>query len=272
MSDGSRPPGRSEDPRDDGIFPLPRVPRWGKASGSVDDEQFLEGPRSRLSELLRAVKIFAEFIKGFRALHFVGPCVTVFGSARFDELHPHYAAARDMGQRLGRAGFTVMTGGGPGIMEAANRGAHEIGAPSIGCNILLPHEQKPNPYVDRWVDFHYFFVRKVMLVKYSYAFVAYPGGFGTLDEIFETLTLVQTGKIKDFPIVLMGTEYWRPLMDFLHGTLVREGTVDPDDPDRVLVTDSPDEAVAHIVARTAAFGLAVRKRPVEHSLLMEKSA
>ena len=269
MTESGPPHVHLEDPRDDGIFPPPRLPRWGKASASSEEETFLEGPRSRRSELLRAVKIFLEFIKGFRALHFVGPCVTVFGSARFDELHPHYAAARDMGQRLGRAGFTVMTGGGPGIMEAANRGAHEIGAPSIGCNILLPHEQKPNPYVDRWIDFHYFFVRKVMLVKYSYAFVAFPGGFGTLDEIFETLTLVQTGKIKDFPIVLMGVEYWAPLMDFLRGTLVREGTVDRDDPERVLVTDSQEEAVAHIVSRTAAFGLQMRKRPHRQAILME---
>jgi uncharacterized protein (TIGR00730 family) len=270
MSEGDRAPAHQQDPRDDGIFPPPRQPRWGKASGSVEEELFLEGPRSRSSELLRAGKIFLEFIKGFRGLHFVGPCVTVFGSARFDELHPHYAAARAMGQRLGRAGFTVMTGGGPGIMEAANRGAHEIGAPSVGCNIQLPFEQKPNPYVDRWIDFHYFFVRKVMLVKYSYAFVAFPGGFGTLDEIFETLTLVQTGKIKDFPIVLMGVEYWRPLMDFLRGTLVREGTVDPDDPDRVLVTDSPEEAVAHILERASSFGIKGRKRA--QALLMEKSA
>jgi len=245
---------------------------WGKAPGALEEIQFLRGPQPRTVELWRAIRIFAEFMRGFRALHFIGPCITVFGSARFPETHPYYVLARQLGGRLARAGFTVMTGGGPGIMEAANRGAHEIGAPSIGCNIQLPHEQKPNPYVDRWIDFHYFFVRKVMLVKYSYAFVAFPGGFGTLDEIFETLTLVQTGKIKDFPIVLMGTDYWRPLMDFLHGTLVREHTIDPGDPARVLLTDSAEEAVVHIVDRAQSFGLERRSRPRRQPLLLEGEA
>jgi uncharacterized protein (TIGR00730 family) len=142
--------------------------------------------------------------------------VTVFGSARFTEEHMYYALAREIGQQLARAGFTVMTGGGPGIMEVANRGAKEAGGYSVGCNIELPQEQKPNPYLDRWVTFRHFFVRKLMLVKYSYAFIALPGGFGTLDEIFETATLIQTHKIKDFPLVLVGKDYWRPLLDFLH--------------------------------------------------------
>jgi uncharacterized protein (TIGR00730 family) len=147
-------------------------------------------------ELIRVLRIMVEFVRGFRALHFVGPCVTVFGSARFKEDHPYYALGREVGRELARAGFTVMTGGGPGIMEAANRGAKEVGGRSVGCNIELPAEQKPNQYLDRFITFHHFFVRKVMLVKYSYAFVALPGGFGTLDEIFETATLVQTGKIR----------------------------------------------------------------------------
>jgi len=157
----------------------------------------------------------AEFIRGFRALHFVGPCVTVFGSARFKDDHPYYILARDVGSGLSRLGFTVMTGGGPGIMEAANRGAKESGGISIGCNIRLPKEQLPNPYLDRFVVFRYFFVRKVMLIKYSYAFVVLPGGFGTMDELFEAMTLIQTGKIRNFPVVLMGRNFYVQLLEFL---------------------------------------------------------
>jgi uncharacterized protein (TIGR00730 family) len=191
-----------------------------------------------------------EFVRGFRALHFVGPCVTVFGSARFKEDHPYYALGREVGRELARAGFTVMTGGGPGIMEAAN--------------IELPAEQKPNPYLDRWITFHHFFVRKVMLVKYSYAFVALPGGFGTLDEIFETATLVQTGKIKGFPIVLVGRDFWEPLVEFLRARPLAAGTIGTEDVERLVVTDSPVE-VARSVADTAMrrFGLTYgpRARP-----------
>ena len=153
------------------------------------------------------------------------------------------SSAREVGQRLARAGFTVMTGGGPGIMEAANRGAKEAGGYSVGCNIVLPQEQKPNHYLDCWLTFRHFFVRKLMLVKYSYAFIALPGGFGTLDEIFETATLIQTHKIKDFPLVLVGKEYWRPLLEFLHDRLVESKTIDAIDAERILVTDSADEAV-----------------------------
>ncbi len=220
--------------------------RWGRGSAAQGPQGFLEGPHPRGLELGWALHIFGEFIRGFRALHFVGPCVTVFGSARFGEGHPYYALGREVGARLARAGFTVMTGGGPGIMEAANRGAREAGGRSIGCNIDLPHEQQPNAYLDRWVTFGHFFVRKVMLVKYSYAFIALPGGFGTLDEIFETATLIQTGKIQDFPLVLMGTEFWRPLLEFLRDDLVRAGTIDPGDAARLRVTDSPAEAVASV--------------------------
>lgn len=187
-------------PGDGTLAALTPPASWGRTSGPPDVTRFLEGPHARRSELLRALETFVELIRGFRALHFVGPCVTVFGSARFKEDHPYYALARELGRGLAELGFTVMTGGGPGIMEAANRGAREAGGRSIGCNIGLPREQAPNAYLDRWVTFHRFFVRKVMLVKYSYAFVALPGGFGTLDEIFETATLIQTGKIRDFPL------------------------------------------------------------------------
>jgi uncharacterized protein (TIGR00730 family) len=225
-------------------------PRWGKATRSREERSFLSGPKRRLEEARRSLRIFLEFIRGFRALHFVGPCVTVFGSARFKEDHKHYILAREMGRRISQLGFTVMTGGGPGIMEAANRGAQEAGGASIGCNIQLPMEQRPNPYLDRFVEFRYFFVRKVMLVKYSYAFVVLPGGFGTLDELFEALTLIQTEKIDGFPVVLMGVDYWTPLMEFFRARLIAEGTINPHDINLLLLTDSPDEAIAHIAACT----------------------
>ena len=220
--------------------------RWGKESAAPEVVRFLQGPQPRGFELRRALRIFFEVMRGFRTLHFVGPCVTVFGSARFGEDHPYYALARDVGARLAGAGFTVMTGGGPGIMEAANRGAREAGGRSIGCNIELPQEQKPNPYLDHWITFRHFFVRKLMLVKYSYAFIAMPGGFGTLDEIFETATLIQTGKILDFPLVLMGQTFWQPLLDFFRGRLIEEGTIDRRDAERIVVTDSAADAVARI--------------------------
>lgn len=223
-------------------------PEWGKAPPSPEERIFLEGPRSRLEEFGRVLRVGLEFIRGFRALHFVGPCVTVFGSARFTEEHRYYALARAVGRELARTGFTVMTGGGPGIMEAANRGAKEGGGPSVGCNIELPHEQHPNPFLDRFVEFRYFFVRKVMLVKYSYGFVVLPGGFGTLDELFETATLIQTRKIEDFPLVLMGRDFWEPMLAFLRDTMVAERTIAPEDYHSIFVTDSPEEAVAHIRA------------------------
>ena len=221
--------------------------RWGKVAAEKTEIRFLEGPHSRGAELLGVFRICRELIRGFRTLHFVGPCVTVFGSARFRESHAYYALARQVGEHLTRAGFTVMTGGGPGIMEAANRGAKEAGGRSVGCNIELPTEQQPNPYLDTMVTFRHFYIRKVMLVKYSYAFVVMPGGYGTLDELFETATLVQTGKIKDFPIVLMGVAYWKPMIDFLRTTMVGERTIDAFDVDRLIVTDSPEEATARIV-------------------------
>ncbi len=233
-----------------------QAPRWGKGTEQAEDGRFLEGPHPRAYELRRLLRICADFIRGFRGLHFVGPCVTVFGSARFQQDHRYYEMAREMGRRLGRAGFTVLTGGGPGIMEAANRGARDVAARSIGCNIILPKEQKPNPFLDRWVEFRYFFVRKVMLVKYSYAFVVFPGGFGTMDEIFECATLIQTGKIRNFPLILMGTDYWKPLQEFICHGMVGEATILPTDCDRLFFTDSLDEAMERILtAATKEFGL-----------------
>ena len=219
---------------------------WGKEPPRGDDQRLLAGPRLRREELRRAIRIFFEFIRGFRELHFIGPCVTVFGSARFTEAHRWYGLAREMGRRLALADFAVMTGGGPGIMEAANRGAKEGGGISLGCNIELPMEQRPNAYLDKFVDFHYFFVRKVMLVKYSDAFVVMPGGFGTMDEVFETAVLIQTGKIESFPVVLMGREYWEPVLGFMRTRMVEAGVISPGDPDMLFLTDDPDEAMAYI--------------------------
>jgi uncharacterized protein (TIGR00730 family) len=218
---------------------------WGKDTPDASERLFLQGPHARPFELRQAVRIFGECIKGFRALHFEGPCVTVFGSARFDEGHPYYTLARQVGAELAGAGFTVMTGGGPGLMEAANRGAKDRGGRSLGCNIILPKEQKPNAYLDRWIDFRYFFVRKLMLVKYSYAFFALPGGFGTLDEMFETLVLLQTKKMTNFPLVLLGTDFWRPLVSYIEGELLRVGTISADDVDLFTVTDSVEESVRY---------------------------
>jgi uncharacterized protein (TIGR00730 family) len=206
---------------------------------------YLEGSKPRIYELGFAWEIFWQFIKGFRTMHFVGPCITVFGSARFEESHPYYIAAREFGKRIAQLGFTTLTGGGPGIMEAANRGAFENNGESVGCNIKLPFEQEPNPYVQTSITFNYFFIRKVMLVKYSYAFVIMPGGFGTMDEFFETLTLVQTRTINDFPIVLYGTEYFQPLMNYIK-FMADQGTIAETDLKLVLMTDNMDDAMLHI--------------------------
>ncbi len=243
---------------------------WGKATRHADERHFLQGPRPRSSELVFALRVFAEMIRGFRHLHFAGPCVTVFGSARFPATHPYYELGRAVGARLAGAGFTVMTGGGPGLMEAANRGAKEAGGRSLGCNITLPEEQKPNPYLDQWVQFRHFFVRKLMLAKYSYAFVALPGGFGTLDELFEVAVLIQTGKMKPFPLVLLGADYWAPLLDFIRRRLVECGTIDPDDSSRLVVTDSPDMAAELIRERgMAEFRLSYGPRAKRHWYLGE---
>jgi uncharacterized protein (TIGR00730 family) len=223
------------------------------------DVLLLEGPHSRWRELLLLLETVFDFLRGFRVLHFVGPCVTVFGSARFADGHPYYALTRDLGARLARLGFTVMTGGGPGLMEAANRGAREAGGRSVGCNIELPQEQQPNAYMDRSVTSRHFFVRKVLLFKYSYAFVAMPGGIGTIDELFEALTLIQTHKIKQFPIVLIGSEYWRPLTSLLERMAI-DGAIATADLRLLFVTDSI-EAAAEYLERNAIVQFALRPRP-----------
>lgn len=206
---------------------------------------YLDGPKSRGYELAFAWRVCMQFIKGFRTLHFIGPAITVFGSARFKEDHPYYQQTREFGKRIAEMGFTTLTGGGPGVMEAANRGAFENGGLSVGCNIRLPFEQQSNPYLHRSVTFEHFFVRKVLLVKYSYAFIIMPGGFGTMDEFFETLTLVQTKTITQFPIVLFGKEYYQPLLEAIEA-MANEGTISKEDMNLVLVTDSIDEAMEYI--------------------------
>lgn len=211
----------------------------------IKERLFLEGPNPRLKELWTIAKIAWEFLRVFRVLHFVGPCVTVFGSARFGPGHPAYELTRKIGGSLAELGFTVMTGGGPGMMEAANRGAKENGGYSVGCNIQLPFEQDPNPYLDRWLTVKYFFVRKVALVKYSYAFVVVPGGVGTMDELFEALTLIQVRKIHDFPIVVFGKDYWKSLTALLKD-MSDAGAMDVADLNLLLFTDSIEEAMAHI--------------------------
>lgn len=234
---------------------------------SKDEKSFLQGPRSRIKEFFFIIKVMIEFIKGFRTLHFVGPCITVFGSARFKEDHPMYNASKETGKRLAELGFTIMTGGGPGIMEAANRGAKEVKGKSVGCNILLPMEQKPNSYLDHWVTIRYFFVRKVLLSKYSYGFIVFPGGMGTLDEFFEALVLIQNGKTNKFPIVLMGTKFHQHLMQHIQ-LMAKEGTIDEDDIDLILFTDSIDDAIYHIEKyATQRFGLKLTK-PLKPSVLL----
>jgi hypothetical protein len=229
----------------------PAAPRRLSLLENVSDVEkaFLTGRRDRCFELESATRIYLEFLRGFESLDFEGPCVTVFGSARFPQDHPYCLLARALGRRLAESGFAVMTGGGPGIMEAANRGAKEGGGLSLGSNIILPREEAPNPYLDDFVLFDHFFVRKVILVKYSCAFVILPGGFGTLDELFETLTLIQTGKIERFPIVLMGADYWGPLLDFMRDVMIPAGTISPGDLALAHLTDSVEEAVGIIRGR-----------------------
>lgn len=206
---------------------------------------FLAGPQSRWKEFVFTLKILMEFIRGFRKLHFLGPCITVFGSARFKEGHPYYTLTRTAASEFAKLGFTILTGGGPGLMEAANRGAKDVNGRSVGCNIQLPTEQKPNPYLDKWVYIHHFFIRKVLLVKYSFAFVVMPGGYGTLDEFFEALTLIQTRKIRNFPIIIFGKAYHKELLEHIR-QMQQEGTVSPTDGHLFLVTDSIEEALSLI--------------------------
>jgi uncharacterized protein (TIGR00730 family) len=206
---------------------------------------YLDGPKSRGYELNFAWRVLKQFIMGFRFLHFVGPCITVFGSARFKEDNQYYQAAKEFGKRIAQLGFTTMTGGGPGIMEAANRGAFENGGRSVGCNIQLPFEQVGNKYVQTSVTFEHFFVRKTLMVKYSYAFIILPGGFGTMDEFFETLTLVQTKTITSFPLVIFGKEFYKDIWEAMQ-KMADKGTISKEDLNLVLFTDNIDEAMHHI--------------------------
>ncbi len=206
---------------------------------------YLEGPKPRSFEFLFAFSVWKEFIKGFRNLHFIGPAITVFGGARYKSDHTYYKMAMEIGKRIAQSGFATVTGGGPGIMEAANKGAFENGGKSIGINILLPFEQSGNPYVHKTTTIKYFFVRKTLLLKYSYAFIVMPGGFGTLDELFETLTLMQTNIVHDFPVVLIGKDYWAKMWEFVN-QMSDEKTISPEDIDLIKITDDIDEAMDHI--------------------------
>ena len=234
------------------------IRRLRRASRLTEDEMLLKAAVEHLEELSsvmvkgeswRVFRIMGEFVEGFDELTHLGPAVTIFGSARTSSEDPGYQECVDTARLLGEAGFSIITGGGPGMMQAANKGAQEAGVPSVGLNIELPFEQHLNPHVDLKIDFRYFFVRKTMFVKYAQAFVIFPGGFGTLDELFESLTLIQTGKIRDFPLVLFGSDYWSGLLKWLRETMEAEGKISPDDLDLIKVTDSPREAVDHIVTR-----------------------
>jgi uncharacterized protein (TIGR00730 family) len=207
--------------------------------------KFLDGPQNRWEDFKFSFNVLTEFIKGFRSLHFAGPCVTIFGSARFKEDHAYYKQAQHLAGEIAKLGFTIMTGGGPGIMEAANRGAKDVGGKSVGCNIVLPHEQHHNPYLDKWVNIKYFFVRKTLLIKYSYAFVVMPGGFGTLDEYFEALTLIQTKSISQFPIIIFDKAFHQKIMEHID-LMKRQATISPEDLNLCLFTDSVEEAVAYL--------------------------
>jgi uncharacterized protein (TIGR00730 family) len=211
--------------------------------------QFLHGPQSRLKELKFTFQTIMDLFRGLRGLHFIGPCITIFGSARYKEDHPYYMLTRKVGAAFAKLGFTILTGGGPGLMEAANRGAKDVGGRSVGCNIKLSAEQQPNPYLDKWVYMKYFFIRKVLLVKYSFAFVVMPGGYGTLDEYFEALTLMQTHKINDFPIIIFGKEYHKELIEHIE-VMKKNTTISATDSTLFLVTDDIDEAVQLILEKS----------------------
>lgn len=254
-------------------MPEPQIPTLAKEAPKelkaiLQLHDHLEGPKSRGSELLFTFKVLTQFIRGFRKLHFVGPCVTVFGSARFQPGHQYYEIAEKVGFAIAKSGFTVMTGGGPGIMEAANKGAFEAGGFSVGCNINLPREQDPNKYMHEWVTLDYFFVRKFLLLKYSYAFVVLPGGWGTMDELFETLTLVQTKMIHHFPVVLMGKDYYQPLMDYLQ-FMLNQGTISAEDLKLIKLTDDPAEAMDHLAKYISKF-YTIKKRRKRYWVLGER--
>jgi uncharacterized protein (TIGR00730 family) len=250
--DRSQPDGTRQNNRH-GMRENPSLNQASRVGKPTEDEQLLES-KARIPDAgafvhtdpWRVFRIMGEFVQGFDTLAEVGSAVTIFGSARVTEDDPMYVAARELAARLARDGFAIITGGGPGIMEAANRGAVDAGGPSIGCNIELPFEQGMNEYVRVAVNFRYFFVRKTMFVKYAEAFVIFPGGFGTLDELFEALTLIQTGKIHYFPVILFGKSYWQGLIEWIRNTMLAEGKISPDDLTRLIVTDSIEEAAVLI--------------------------
>lgn len=231
--------------------------------------KFLRGPQSRWEELKFTLKVLLQFVRGFRALHFVGPCVTIFGSARFEEGNEYYTAVRQLAGEIAKLGFTIMTGGGQGLMEAANRGAKDVGGRSVGCNIVLPMEQQPNAYLDKWVNIRYFFIRKTLLIKYSFAFIVAPGGFGTLDEFFEALTLTQTKKIQQFPIIIFDREYHKELLKHIEWMRANK-TISTEDLDLILVTDCIGEAIEFIKKQSIArYGLVAGPKPSPWRLLLE---
>jgi uncharacterized protein (TIGR00730 family) len=235
-----------------------------KNNSSREEFHFLKGPRARWKELSYTFGVLLQFIKGFRALHFAGPCITFFGSARLPEKHPYYIKTRELAAEISKMGFTIMTGGGPGIMEAANRGAKDANGRSIGCNIVLPTEQKPNPYLDKFVYIDYFFVRKELLRKYSCAFIVMPGGFGTMDEFFETLTLIQTKKTENFPLILFGVDFYKDLISQFDKMKAVEA-ISEEELKYVLFTDSIDEAKSHIekyVSRKAELMREIKIKPI----------
>jgi uncharacterized protein (TIGR00730 family) len=233
-----------------------------KQNVSKGEIKFLSGPQSRWRDFKFTVSTIFQLIKGFRALHFVGPCITFFGSARFKENHPYYQFTEKVAGEMAKLGFTIMTGGGPGLMEAANKGAKDVGGRSVGCNIVLPTEQKQNPYLDKWVTIKHFFIRKILLVKYSYAFVVMPGGFGTMDEYFEALTLIQTNKIKDFPIVVFNKHYHQELENLVE-KMLKEGTINKKDKELFLINDSLEEAIALIKARCITQNNLIIEKPIK---------
>ena len=244
----------SEDKEGNGskqVIPPPPI------SKETEDERFLQSTVAELQERRlfrggkeswRVFRIMGEFVEGFDGLSDLGRCVSVFGSARLTQVDPVYDRCVETMRLLGKAGYGIITGGGPGIMEAANRGAQEAGMPSVGCNIELPFEQRSNDFVDIGIDFRYFFVRKTMFVKYAEAFVIFPGGFGTLDELFEALTLIQTRKVRNFPVVMFDTTYWAGLMDWIRDKLLEEGKISKEDLDLIFLTDSPEEVVSHVLS------------------------
>jgi uncharacterized protein (TIGR00730 family) len=243
-------------PAQPGMIPNPTLSRAPRAGRKTEDEQLLARPELHeperadftRSDPWRVLRIQSEFIEGIDTLAHLGPAVSIFGSARTPEDDPDYQEARALARRLAEAGFAIISGGGPGIMEAANRGAVEGGGQSVGCNIELPFEQGTNPYVQIPINFRYFFVRKMMFVKYSEGFVIFPGGFGTMDELFEALTLVQTGKVRNFPIILFDSQYWRGMVDWIKATMLAEAKISPEDTDLLVVTDSVEEAAQVITS------------------------